>query len=415
MTHPPQQRSIEGDVDSSALIHGESSHAAQRSWSLWPLVPLYPYGYRRTLRTEVIPNTLWTFDQLQGIFYVVVPIRMTVVKLAAGGLLVYAPVAPTAECITQMQELVARHGDVKYIILPTVSGLEHKVFVGPFARRFPTAQVYVAPHQWSFPLNLPLSWLGLPGGRTRLLPANSEDAPFADEFDYAQLGPINLGVGPFEEVALFHRRSRSLLVTDALVSIPAMPPPILQQDPYPLLFHARETGREPIEDTPANRLKGWKRIALFAMYFQPGSLEVPSIGEVVRDAAKGGDRSKQAYFGLYPFRWKPGWETSFNLLCGGGRLIVAPILQQLIFNRGPQEVLEWADRLSRWNIQQIIPCHFDCPISVTPQQIRNSFRFLKKDSHSPYSHNGYLPAEDLQTMQQLDNRLNRLGITRPPK
>lgn len=139
------------------------------SWPFWLAVPLYPYGKRRTLRHEVIKDTIWTFDQLQGILYTVVPIRMTVVKLEAGGLLVYAPVAPTTECIRLVKELEAKHGDVKYIILPTASGLEHKVFVGPFARRFPNAQVFVAPNQWSFPLNLPLSWLGFPSRRTRVL------------------------------------------------------------------------------------------------------------------------------------------------------------------------------------------------------------------------------------------------------
>jgi hypothetical protein len=101
-------------------------------------VPLYPYGRRRTLRTEVVKDTVWTFDQIQGILYVVVPIRMTVVKLEAGGLLIYAPVAPTPECIQLVKELVAKHGDVKYIILPTISGLEHKVSSAPSPDAFRT-------------------------------------------------------------------------------------------------------------------------------------------------------------------------------------------------------------------------------------------------------------------------------------
>lgn len=131
-----------------------------RRWPFWPAAPLYPYGTRWTRCQEVIPDQVWTFDQVQGILYVIVPIRMTVVRLAAGGLLVYAPIAPTAECLGQLQALIDRHGPIKYIILPTVSAIEHKVPAGPFAQKFPSAQVYVAPHQWSFPLNLPLSWLG---------------------------------------------------------------------------------------------------------------------------------------------------------------------------------------------------------------------------------------------------------------
>ena len=73
----------------------EQIHPRDFSWTFWFTLPLYPYSKRRTIRKEVVKNTIWTFDQLQGIFYVVVPIRMTVVKLEAGGLLVYAPVAPT--------------------------------------------------------------------------------------------------------------------------------------------------------------------------------------------------------------------------------------------------------------------------------------------------------------------------------
>jgi hypothetical protein len=78
-------------VESAEL---EQIHPQDFSWRFWPVVPIYPYGKRRTIRKEVIKDTIWTFDQLQGIFYVVVPIRMTVVKLQKGGLLVYAPVAP---------------------------------------------------------------------------------------------------------------------------------------------------------------------------------------------------------------------------------------------------------------------------------------------------------------------------------
>jgi hypothetical protein len=148
-------------------------------------------------------------------------------------LLVYAPIAPTRESIREVEALVTEYGPVNYILLPTSSGLEHKVFVGPFAQRFPQAQVYVAPHQWSFPFNLPLSWLGFPADRTQDLPEDSRQTPFADEFDYAVLD-IHLGRGSFAEVALFHRRSRTLLLTDSLVAIPAKPPAIVQLDPYPL-------------------------------------------------------------------------------------------------------------------------------------------------------------------------------------
>lgn len=384
-------------------------------WPLWPLVPLYPYGQRRTLRQEVLPNTLWTFDQLQGILYVVTPIRMTVIRLQSGGLLVYAPVAPTPECLRLMEELVTAHGAVRYIILPTTSGLEHKVFVGPFARRFPEAQVYVAPDQWSFPLNLPWSWLGLPRHRTYPLPQDSTQAPFADEFDYAILGSISLGIGAFEEVAFYHRPTKTLLVTDTIVRIPEEPPAIVQLDPTPLLFHARDQVGEPVVDTPAMRRKGWQRIALFAFYFRPSALKVMPFWESLRAATQSPLRQPQFYWGWYPFQWRLDWQRSFEALRGDGRLLVAPILQTLILNRAPQKTLDWVNQVATWDFQQIIPCHFDLVLDTSPSSsaanataFRQAFQFLdpaaKRDSG---------PKEDFALLHQIEATLQQRKIIPP--
>ncbi len=394
-------------------------HPRDFSWSFWFTLPLYPFGRRQTIRKEVLKDTIWTFDQLQGIFYVVVPIRMTVVKLDEGGFLVYAPVAPTPECIRLVNELVAEHGDVKYIILPTISGLEHKVFVGPFARCFPNAQVFVAPSQWSFPLNLPLGWLGLPPKRTSLLPEDSRRTPFANQFDYAILGPIELGPGKFAEVAFFHKRSHTLLVTDSVVSVPEEPPEIVQLDPYPLLFHAKDNASDMVADNQANRRKGWQRISLFTLYFQPRVLEVRGWGQVFRNAVKAPDRSKKAYFGLFPFKWNSEWKQSFDALRGDGRLFVAPILQTLILNRTPRETITWANRVASWDFHRIVPCHFDSPIEAGPQQFRQAFSFLEKQpavNCSLFKSSNYpLPEEDFKLLRVLDKGLNKFGIVPPAK
>jgi Domain of unknown function (DUF4336) len=391
------------------IITPTEARNADRLWRFWFTLPIYPYNHRRTIRTEVTPNTIWTFDQVQGTLYVIVPIRMTVVKLASGGLLVYAPVAPTGECLELIDQLVRIHGDIQYIILPTISGLEHKVFVGPFARAFPQAQVWVTPDQWSFPINLPLSWLGLPRERTKILPQDSSKTPFGDEFDYAILETINLGPGQFAEVAFFHRPSRTLLVTDTIVSIPTEPPPILQAELYPLLFHARNQASDPICDTPANRLEGWQRICLFAFYFQPNVLEILAWGETFRMSLKAADRSRQGYFGLYPFQWRADWQQEFDNLCAGGRLLVAPILQTLILNRAPIQTIAWVDRVSQWEFEQIIPCHFDAPVSATPSEFRAAFDFLK--SSNPVDPN--LSTTGNKLLQQIEQQLVRWRIIVP--
>ena len=382
------------------------SHSQDWSWPLWPILPLYPYGQRRTLRKEIVKDTIWTFDQLQGIFYVTVPIRMTVVRMLGGGLFVYAPIAPTGECIRLVNELVEKYGEVRYIILPTISGLEHKVYVGPFARKFPSAEVFVTPRQWSFPINLPLSWLGLPRNRTRMLPVNSADAPFAAEFDYATLGPLDIGLRPFAEVVFCHSPSQTLLVTDTVLSVPTEPPDILNLDSYPLLFHAKDDVSDVVEDNPVNRCIGWQKICLFALYFQVDALDVVATREIFQNVGKAPDRSKRAYFGLLPWRWQSDWRRSFAELRQDGRLLVAPILQTLILNRDPKQVMEWVEKVASWNFQQVIPCHFDAPIQATGYEFRQGFSFLEKDNR------GYLPEIDLKFLRQLDYQLKKIGALR---
>ncbi|MBW4449705.1 MAG: DUF4336 domain-containing protein [Spirirestis rafaelensis WJT71-NPBG6] len=395
----------------------QSNNPSDWSWKFWFAVPFYPYGKRRTLCREIVKDTIWTFDQLHGILYTIVPIRMTIVKLEAGGLLVYAPVAPTTECIRMVNELVAKHGDVKYIILPTSSGLEHKVFVGPFARCFGRAQVFIAPHQWSFPFNLPLSWLGFPQKRTSLLPSDCTQAPFAAEFDYAVLD-INLGRGSFVEVAFFHKQTHTLLLTDSILSVPDEPPAIVQLDPYPLLFHARDNALEVIEDNQANRCKGWQRISLFAIYFRPSALEMIGLGQALRDVLKAPDKSPKAYFGLFPFRWKENWQYSFNALRAQGRPFVAPILQTLILPQAPRQVLDWADKVATWDFQWIISCHFDSPIKTDSRQFRSCFAFLEnnpqKSENSSGSSTQPLLEEDFRFIRELEAGLIRRGIATPP-
>lgn len=97
---------------------------------------------------------MWSFEQPQSLAFssVHVNVRMTVTRLSTGGLLIYNPIAPTEECLQLLDGLSE---PVKYIILGTAA-YEHKIFVGPFSRRFPDADVYITPNQWSFPLNLPV-------------------------------------------------------------------------------------------------------------------------------------------------------------------------------------------------------------------------------------------------------------------
>lgn len=389
----------------------------EQNWKFWYILPLYPYQQRSTLRQEIIKDTIWTFEQPHGLLYAVVPIRMTVIKLAKGGLLVYCPIAPTQECVNLVRELENKHGKVQYIIHSTSSGLEHKIFVGPFSRYFPQAQVWSAPSQWSFPVNLPLTWLGFPPQRTKFLPLDYRQSPFADEFQY-QILDIDLSPGSFVEVALLHKASKSLLVTDSVIKIPPHPPAILELNPFPLLFHARESALDNLDDTPQNRLKGWQRICLFALYFRPSMVDTPPLKELISNALKASERSLRNYLGLYPFRWRSNWQQSFEAIVDREIPLVAPILETLILPQEPKKVIDWASYIATWDFEQIIPAHFTAPISASPEQFRQAFSFLEKNTNLPQnlypSGKDQIFRQDTTFIKQLEAKLIQWGISKPP-
>ncbi len=334
----------------------------QQFWPWWPLLPLYPYGRRRTLVRPLIPDQLWSFEQLQGVWYVAVPIRMSVLRVDQG-LLLYAPVAATAEVLQQLRDLEQRWGPVHTIVLPTASGLEHKLPVPAMARAFPKATVWVSPGQWSFPLGLPLPWLGFPAGRTRVL--FEDGLPFPQQLDWRALGPLDLGLGTFVEVACFDRASGSLLLTDALVAIPREPPALFDLDPTPLLFHGRDRGDEPLRDDPAIRQRGWQRLVLFANFLRPEPLLVPPLATVLTRAFAPGCRGPRSHFGLYPFVWQPGWEAEFERLVGpgGSQPQVAAVLERLVFPRNREALLEWLRQLAALpGLRWLVPAHYDAPV-----------------------------------------------------
>lgn len=394
------------------------SKKKEQYWNFWFLLPLYPYQQRPTVRQEVIAGHIWTFDQPHGLLYAVVPIRMTIIKLEKGGLLVYCPIAPTRECLNFVRELENEYGTVKYIIHSTSSGLEHKVFVGPFASFFPRAEVWSAPSQWSFPVNLPMPWLGFPSQRTKILPLDYKESPFADEFKYHILD-IDLSPGSFVEVALLHKKTQTLLVTDIVVKIPQYPPKILQLNPFPLLFHARETALDNIENTEENYVKGWQRICLFALYFRPSMIDTTPIKQLIKEAIKAPNRSLNNYLGLYPFRWQKNWQKSFEAIANREIPLVAPILETLILPQAPQQVIKWATLISTWDFNHIIPAHFSSPIKATPTQFRQAFSFLEKKNNCPEKlyPSGYdqIYQKDTTFIKQLEAILIKLNIAKPPK
>ncbi|MGC6483461.1 MAG: DUF4336 domain-containing protein [Synechococcus sp.] len=387
-----------GDLSATEGVSREDQR-----WPWWPLLPLYPYGRRRTVFSELIPGLVWSFEQLQGVYYVAVPIRLTVVKVP-GGLMLVNPLPPTAELLSHLKRLEAVHGPVCTIVLPTASGLEHKLPLGPLARAFPQAMVWVCPGQWSFPVQLPLAWLGVPARRTKVL--LEDGVPHPDVCDWISLGPLDLGVGRFQEISCLHRPSGALLVTDALVGISATPPAVFDHDPTPLLFHARERGDQPFNDTPANRRRGWSRLVLFASYLRPEPLEVPGFVAVMRQAFKPGLRSFRTHFGIYPFAWKPGWQSAAAALMGDDtpRLQVAPVLERLVLPRARAALLDWMDQLAgKAELRALVPAHYAAPLPFTPDQVQALKQAVLNRDWAPSAGNWAF-------LSSIDQRLLDLGV-----
>ena len=83
-------------------IDGPSKTADRRYGPLLQGPFDFPSASRATVRRELVSGRIWSFEQVQGVIYVQIPVRMTVVKLESGGLFVYAPIAPTVECFARL-------------------------------------------------------------------------------------------------------------------------------------------------------------------------------------------------------------------------------------------------------------------------------------------------------------------------
>jgi hypothetical protein len=430
------------------------------SWPLgkvaFSLLPLTGTWTRRaTLEQEVVPSTLWTHDQIQGIVNVNVPVRQTVVRLQEGGLWVHNPVAPTPQLLCMMKRLIQEYGPVKHIVLGTVA-LEHKATLPAFASNYPNATVWLQPGQWSFPVSIPIEYYGLVQRGSRLceipLPSSTmttkvdkrisskstrrraqyryydELHPLPDwstEIEYEVLGPFQFqSVGGFSETAFFHKASKSLIVTDCVVSVTKDPPPIVSEDPRALLFHARDYATEPIKDTPVMRSKGWRRMVQFGLVFFPSQITVvPSLSQAIQDAQNVpselqnlGDGAVPFNSALYPWSWAPGNTDllNFEYISQNGKLFCPPILTKLILDREPAATLQFVDRIcTRFSdMKRIIPCHLNNNVKVNgPKDFYQAFEMLRSrpDNLKPQR----ALSEDLALLQKASDLLTRLGVIGP--
>jgi len=259
--------------------------------------------------------------------------------------------------------------------------LEHKIFAKDALARWPDARLWTSPGQFSFPIRsvpnsyvwgrdvsgvLDTSSLEEMTNSTNLLPS------WTDEIEYETLesGTFRVGLSPVTlyETAFFHKKSKSLIVTDALIRVPSVPPVL--NDPDKLLLISKRSTSDPLPaDSLEARTIGWEKTALLVSYFFPEHEEFDPVTPGV-------------------VTWTEGWHDNFLAL--SNRLLVPPVVRELLYAKNPTSVRRWVDRVSgRWDFQKIVPAHFEAPIVANSADFRRAFEFLEDNTIDAF------PANDL--------------------
>jgi hypothetical protein len=143
---------------------------------------------------QQIDVDLWTASQSLGALGMDIGARMTVVRLASGGLFVHAPIRLTDQLKAALDDL----GPVEVAVAPNSM---HHMFLGPFLAAYPAAKGYAAPGAAAKHPELPLTPIPAPGS-----------APWSTDLDHLRVE----GLPKLDEHAFFHRKTRTLILTDFL-------------------------------------------------------------------------------------------------------------------------------------------------------------------------------------------------------
>mmetsp|Transcript_51618 Transcript_51618/g.85607 ORF Transcript_51618/g.85607 Transcript_51618/m.85607 type:complete len:438 (+) Transcript_51618:3-1316(+) len=308
-----------------------------------PLTP--PLLSRATYRYELGRNS-WALEQLLTFANVSATIRTVVVRMKDGGLWVNSPQWPTGEFTSLLDEL----GQVRHVVLPC-NALEHAAPVKAFARRYPTASVWVTPGQYG-----PFGTCGFTAASAKLgyrvdgvLPIGKPslgDAlpPWADEFDMRTLYvSLPENAGPVSEAAFYHKPSATLIATDAVVFVPPEAPPI-----FGTYFSEQQLAPPDF----------WAKTVLQSVFLPLRRADVP--------ASSSPDETWPAFAAVR------------------GRLVRAPILRAFADSRAPAAVSEWVEDVAAMGpFDRILTAHFASPIAATSSDLQAAFAFLRGPVNEP--------------------------------
>uniref|UniRef100_A0A0G4GKI2 DUF4336 domain-containing protein n=1 Tax=Chromera velia CCMP2878 TaxID=1169474 RepID=A0A0G4GKI2_9ALVE len=298
-----------------------------------------PYLTGRATQRRQVQENVWVFEQRLGFLNVSEITRMTAIRTQTGGLFIYAPVAPTGECVSLLEDL---NFPVEHFVLPCPA-LEHKIFFSDFVGRYPDAKVWVSPGQFSFPLNVSATPFRVDGvlfddPQTKQ-ELQKKGAPFGSssdfEFDFASFFS-KTDIGAAAEVAVLwkglggtarglKRGKGTLLVADSVAFVDTR-----QRDEKRLA-----------ETLQVLFLTAPKRVSSSGFFFPPLPPE-------------------------YGFCLDSVW--------------VPPTVREWILKLNPTVGLAWVDRVASMSFDRIIACHFDADghaLRAGGRDFSKAFDFLR--------------------------------------
>ena len=362
--------------------------------------PLGPITERRTVKSELVKGRVYGFVQELRLSGITANSRCTVFRTANNDLIVYDPVAPTEEFL---QQLASLNGRVTHILLGATT-YEHKAFVGPFSRKFPSAKVWAVPDQWAWPLDLAPKALGIFADGDLVDSASVASTypdDFREEFEVKLLRPSQrLGLGyAASEAAVFHKPTKTLALTDALVNVPAKPTADYEFD------NLRGVGADAKTDNSLGQLV----LALLRLTNFEGGRDIvdqywskPTSDDSLQ---RGWERNVllSLFFGPAPQSIVEP-HASFSKLPGAWR--VAPVTETLVYksDRVRPELQRWVDDVSKWDFTYVAPAHFAAG-KGSPSEWKKAFGPVLNGERDPAYSSG-----DLKLLETLSDVIQKAGV-----
>ena len=184
-----------------------------------------------------IAENVWIVDgQHLDVAGLHLPIRMTVIRLSSGDLLLHSPTRYTPAIAQQLKQL----GPIRYLLAPNIA---HWMFLPDWQRVCSDAKVFAVKGLAQ------RSQVRRSGLRIDRELAGETPAEWADDIE-----TIVVSAPPFAELAIFHRPSRTLVLTDLIQNI----------DPNEMPPFARLLGRVAGNTAPDGRapiyLRAWLKL-----------------------------------------------------------------------------------------------------------------------------------------------------------